>query len=109
MSNPLRGEVTVDVNGHTRTMRLTFDALIRIESTLGEGIISIALRLGKGTVFARDIHAILAAALEASGYGNDDVAEALLHDGLATHAETCAVLLAAALNGKGEGTEAGKP
>jgi len=41
MANPQRGEQTLTVDGEDYTLRLDFEAIARIESELGEGIVQI--------------------------------------------------------------------
>lgn len=66
MSNPARGEVTLDAGGETHTLCLTLGALAEIEAGLGvSGFAAMAERLK--TLAAADLALVLAALIRGGG------------------------------------------
>ena len=77
--NPLRGDVSIIINGIPRILRLTLGALAEIEEALGtDDLDGLAKRLGR--LSARDLFAILRALLK--GGGDNDAAECLANEPL---------------------------
>lgn len=76
MTNPLRGEVSITIDGRARTMRLTLGALASLEARLEAGsLMGLAERFEDGRVSAADLMALLAAGLAGAG---EDIAEEAL-------------------------------
>lgn len=69
MTNPMKGEATIDLGGEQYTCRLTVDALIKIETELDRGILALTQRIAEADVRLNDLAVILHHALR--GGGND--------------------------------------
>lgn len=79
MANRRRGEVGLDLAGTRYTLCLTLGALAELEESLGAGDLSgLAARFSRGGPSARDLIALLGAALRGGGHDLDDAALAAL-------------------------------
>jgi len=79
MANRIRGEVPLQLAGHRYTLCLTLGALAELEGALKAGdLVGLAERFDGGRVSARDLIALLGAALRGGGHALDDDAVALL-------------------------------
>ncbi|CUH81632.1 hypothetical protein TRM7557_03520 [Tritonibacter multivorans] len=68
MANPHRGEVALVLDGETHVLRLTLGALAELEATLAEdSLVALVERFETGAFSARDLLALLAAALKGGG------------------------------------------
>jgi hypothetical protein len=68
MANPHRGEVALSLNGEVHVLRLTLGALAELETTLDEdGLVALVERFETGAFSARDLLALLGAALKGGG------------------------------------------
>ena len=84
MTNPMRGEVSITIDGRARTMRLTLGALASLEARLEAGsLMGLAERFEDGRVSAGDLLALLAAGLSGAGedVGEDALARAEIDGG----------------------------
>ena len=99
MANRIRGEVPLELGGRRYTLCLTLGALAELEDALRAGdLAGLAERFGDGRLSARDLIALLGAALRGGGHEIDAeaVARLPLAGGLeAVTAALGAVLLAA--------------
>lgn len=69
MGNPYRGEVTLNVDGEPRVMRLTLGALATLEARLECGsMMDMIGRFENGAFKVRDIISLLAAGLNGGGW-----------------------------------------
>ncbi len=69
MTNPWTGEVPVDVDGTEYDAKLSLGALVEVEAELEEqSLIGLVERFEAGRFSARDVLALLAAALRAGGW-----------------------------------------
>lgn len=96
MENPWRGEVTLQIDGVPRVMRLTLGALAGLEAELGESsLLSLIERFETRQFSASDVIAVLKAGL--SGGGHADVAarigEATIDGGPVAAAQAAAQVL----------------
>lgn len=67
MTNPMKGETTIELAGEEYTCRLNVDALIKIETALDMGILKITQRLSEGDVRLNDLAVVLYHALRGGG------------------------------------------
>ncbi|WP_375454112.1 gene transfer agent family protein [uncultured Methylobacterium sp.] len=79
MANRRRGEVLLDLGGTRYTLCLTLGALAELEDALQAGdLAGLAERFSAGRLAARDLIALLGAALRGGGHDLDDAAVARL-------------------------------
>ncbi|WP_043539393.1 gene transfer agent family protein [Salinarimonas rosea] len=112
MANARRGDVSVVIGGEVRTLRITLGALAELEDALAaEDLGALATRLAEGRLRARDLVAILGAALRGGGHplADADVAALALEDGVEPVARAAMQALARAFgtDAEGSGAEAG--
>lgn len=69
MTNPLKGEIDIDLGGETYKCRLTIDSLVKIEDELNLGILEIASNISEAKVRLRTLLTVLRYAMR--GGGND--------------------------------------
>jgi len=104
MTNPLKGEVDVVLGGETYKARLTVDALIGIETSIGCGIITLCNRIGQADIKISDVAIVLLAALR--GGGNDlkqkDVYKIIQENGIVEVTTEVAKLITQSINPKDE-------
>ena len=106
MTNPHTAILTVDFNDQFIDLKLNFSSLIAIEHALDEGIFALTGRWAAGGIRLKDIAVVLGEALVASGFERrslHDLGEAILKDGITTHAETAVRLLELAIGDKTTG------
>ena len=110
MTNPLKGQVEVQLGSETYKARLTIDAIVQIEEKVGCGIIKLAQKMSEADIRMFDIISVLTPALR--GGGNDitekDVKKIITNVGIVEATTAVANLIAASLSDSGEETE-GKP
>ncbi|AWN44529.1 gene transfer agent family protein [Methylobacterium durans] len=79
MANRRRGEVPLDLGGERLTLCLTLGALAELETALGApDLAGLAERFAGGRLAARDLIALLGAALRGGGHDIDDAGVARL-------------------------------
>ena len=79
MVNRRRGEVPLDLDGSRYTLCLTLGALAELEDALqADDLAGLAERFAGGRLAARDLIALLGAALRGGGHALDDAAVAAL-------------------------------
>ena len=95
MTNPLKGEVEIELGGETYKARLTIDAIVGIEQAVGTGIIKLATKMSEGDISIVDMMAVLTPALR--GGGNDlqpkDVSKIIQNAGIVNTAQAGAALI----------------
>ncbi|WP_375463381.1 gene transfer agent family protein [uncultured Methylobacterium sp.] len=99
MANRRRGEVPLDLGGTRYTLCLTLGALAELEDALQAGdLAGLAERFSAGRLAARDLIALLGAALRGGGHDLDDaeVARLPLAGGLAGVTDSLGEALVAA-------------
>lgn len=67
MTNPKRGELTIVLADKKFDARVTLDVIMRIERSLGKGIVKIAQSMSEADVSVTDIVAILTPVIRAGG------------------------------------------
>ncbi len=67
MTNPMKGEMTIELGGEQYACRLTVDSLIKIETELNQGILAITQRISEADVRLNDLAVILYYALRGGG------------------------------------------
>ncbi len=67
MTNPMKGEMTIELGGEQYACRLTVDSLIKIETQLNQGILAITQRISDADVRLNDLSVILYHALRGGG------------------------------------------
>lgn len=69
MGNPWRGELTLEIDGQARVMKLTLGALAELEASLGEdSLVSLIERFEAGRFSTRDVLALIVAGLRGGGW-----------------------------------------
>ncbi|MGX7951415.1 gene transfer agent family protein [Tsuneonella sp. HG249] len=103
MSNPLRGEATLVVDGAERTLRPSFAALVAAEEELGP-LFALVERAGEGRLRLSEMAALFWHCLaDGDGLTRDAIGEAVTRQGLATCARPLRALLGAILQGRASG------
>ena len=69
MTNPLKGEIEIELAGQTYKCRLTIDSLVKIEDELDKGILELATDISNAKVRLKTLLVVLRYALR--GGGND--------------------------------------
>lgn len=85
MANRQRGEISAIIGGEERVLCLTLGALAELETRLGAGdLMGLGERFSEGRISARDLIAILGAALRGGGtdLSDDDLAQLDIEGGL---------------------------
>lgn len=100
MSNSLRGEASLVIDGIVRKLRPTFDALVRAEGELGP-LFALVERAGEGQLRLSEIAALFWHCLDEAGIERNRLGEAVLEMGLAEAAKPLRVLLGEILRGTG--------
>ena len=67
MTNPMRGEATIELAGEQYACRLNVDALIKIETELDSGILAVTQKISNADVRLLDLSVILYHALRGGG------------------------------------------
>ena len=107
MTNPLKGQVEVQLGSETYKARLTIDAIVQIEQSIGMGIIKLANKMANADISMTDVIAVLTPALR--GGGNDlsekEVKNIIADVGIVSATTVVANLLAQTLSDSGEDTQ----
>ena len=95
MTNPLKGEIQLNLGGTDYKARLTMDAIMQIEGSVGCGILKLAQRMADGDVRVTDLMAVLTPALRGGGniFQPKDVIKLVEKAGLVSAAGAVASLL----------------
>jgi len=104
MPNRRRGDVALMLDGRAHTLRITLGALAELEDAFGApDLPALAARFAQGRLNARDLAAILGAALRGGGHGLTDAEAAALSPdgGVGALAEALAEALRLAFEGDG--------
>ena len=59
MTNPLKGEIEIELGGETYKCRLTIDSLVKIEDELDKGILELATDMGQAKVRLKTLLIVL--------------------------------------------------
>ncbi len=101
MANPKRGELTIALGKKKYKAKVTLDVVMRIEQSVGKGVVKIVQALSEGELTTSQMVAILTPAIR--GGGNDvtekDIGEDLwaagLSDGMKAVGEIASTILGA--------------
>lgn len=99
VANPLRGEAAICIDGVPRTLRPSFDALVRAEEDLGP-LFALVERAGAGQLRLAEIAGLFWHCLEGPPVPREAVGAAVLAMGLAGAAKPLRVLLGEILRGQ---------
>lgn len=100
MSNSLRGEASLAVDGKAHLLRPSFDALVRAEEELGP-LFALVERAGEGQLRLAEMAALFWHCLaDPAAVGRERVGEAVMALGLAEAAKQLRVLLGEILRGR---------
>ncbi len=114
MTNPLKGEIEIELGGQTYKCRLTIDSLVKIEDELDAGILELASNISQAKVRLRTLVVVLKYAMRGGGNDFDDrkIKQILTNTGIIPASAAVAQLLADSLTDpeqKEEGSYAKKP
>lgn len=99
MSNPVRGEAAIHVEGREILLRPSFDALVRAEEELG-ALLALVERAGEGQLKLQEIAALFwHCAVPADCVSRQAIGHAVLDMGLARAAKPLRILLGEILRG----------
>lgn len=101
MTNPMRGELEVNLAGQTYKTRLTIDGMMRLESQIGKGVIRFAQDLSQADASVSDVIKTLTIAIRGGGNKIDDteVKKLVMQHGLASSLAVVGEILTNALVG----------
>lgn len=100
-ANPLRGEVSLTLDGRAYVLRPTFAAIVAVEERLG-GVIGLVLRASKGELGLREMAALVSETMEKGGSdrpSEEEIRTLILEEGLAAVSPAVSALLAVILKG----------
>lgn len=99
MTNPLKGEIEIELGGQTYKCRLTIDSLVKIEDELDKGILELANDISQARVRVKTLIVVLKYALRGGGNDFDDkkIKEIITNSSLLEASTTVAQLLADSL------------
>lgn len=104
MTNPMKGEIQITLGEEEYTTRLTIDAIIKIESALDKGILSITQRLSEADIRVNELVVILTHALRGGGNNlkEKDVMKLVGEAGIVPCCQAVAELLTSTLVSKND-------
>ena len=104
MTNPQRGELKISLGEKQFTGRVTLDTLMRIENSLGMGLVKIAQKLREGDLRVNELLTIITPVVRAGGNNIDqkEVGEVIWSAGLAEAMRVAGEIIAYALTAGGE-------
>ena len=110
MTNPLKGQITINLGGKEYHCRLTVDSIIKIETELDKGILQITQRLSDADIRMKDLAVVLLYALRGGGnnFQEKDVHKIIQSTGLINCCAAVANLLVSTLNDDSEEEDAKK-
>ena len=103
MVNPKRGQIKIKINEQEFDCRVTLDAILKMETLLGVGLMQILQKLSQGTLKTSEIISILLPVIRSSGKDIDEkkVGELIFNDYGGALRET-GQILTLALGGESE-------
>jgi len=100
MTNPLKGQILINLGGKDYSCRLTVDAIIKIETELDKGILTITQKLSEADVRMGELVCILLHAVR--GGGNDvkeqDIKSLIQETGIVSTCSAVATLLVSTMS-----------
>ena len=102
MTNPLKGEIEIELAGQIYKCRLTIDSLVKIEDELDKGILELATDISNAKVRLKTLLVVLRYALRGGGNDFDErkIKTILTDAGIITSSSVVAQLLADSLTDK---------
>ncbi len=94
--NPFAGEVSINLNGKRRTLKLTLGSLAELEATMtGDSLVSLISRFEDGQFNTEDVVRLLLAGLKGGGWEGTghDLLDANIEGGPAQAIRAAALLL----------------
>lgn len=109
MTNPLKGEIEIELGGETYKCRLTIDSLVKIEDELNLGILEIASNISEAKVRLKTLLTVLRYAMRGGGNDFDEkkVKQIITDSGLIQVSGVVAQLIADTLTDPDEKEESG--
>jgi len=109
MTNPLKGEIEIELGGETFKCRLTIDSLVKIEDELDKGILELATDISQAKVRLKVLLVVLRYALRGGGNDFDDrkMKQILTDTGIISASAVVAQLLSDSLSDPEEKAESG--
>jgi len=109
MTNPLKGEIEINLGGETYKCRLTIDSLVKIEEELDKGILELASDISEAKVRLKTLLVVLRYALRGGGNDYDDkkIKEIISTTGIIGTSAVVAQLIAQSLTDPNELGEGG--
>ena len=100
MTNPMKGEMLIELAGESHPCRLTVDSLIRIETELDTGILQLTQRISEADIRINDLSVILYHALRGGGnnLSQNDIKKVIANAGIVPVSAAVANLLVAILS-----------
>ena len=110
MTNPLKGEIEIELAGQTYKARLTVDSIMRIEDELDCGIIKLATKMAEADIRMSHIIAVLLPALRGGGnnFERKDVIKLVTDTGIVNATTAVATLLTRTLTDSESEDDEGK-
>mgnify|MGYP001435859181 FL=1 len=111
MTNPLKGEIEINLGGKTYKTRLTVDSIMQIEEELDCGIIKLATKMAEADIRMSHIVAVLHPALRGGGNNVDrkQVIKLVSETGVIKSTAAVATLLTQTLTDNEAEEDEGKP
>lgn len=111
MTNPLKGEIEIELGGKTYKTRLTIDSIMKIEDELDCGIIKLATKMADADIRMSHIIAVLHPALRGGGNNVErkDVIKLVTDTGIVNSTTAVAMLLTQTLTDSEAEEDEGKP
>lgn len=107
MTNPMKGEIQLSLGGKDYKARLTIDAIMQIEASVGCGILKLAQRMADADVRVTDIISVLTPALRGGGnnFQPKDVTKIVEESGLIDATQAVATLLTQSISPQDDSME----
>ena len=110
MTNPLKGEIDLKLGNKSYKARLTIDAIIQIETSVGCGIIKLAQKMSDGDIRLTDLITVLTMSLRGGANDVDEkkVSKIMQQVGIVEATRAVAELIAKSLSNDSEEEVEGK-
>jgi len=110
MTNPLKGEIDLKLGNESYKARLTIDAIIQIETSVGCGIIKLAQKMSDGDIRLTDLITVLTMSLRGGANDVDEkkVSKIVQQVGIVEATRAVAELIAKSLSNDSEEEVEGK-
>ena len=100
MTNPMKGEIQIELGGETHPCRLTVDALIKIETELDTGVLALTQKIADADIRLSQLSVVLYHALRGGGQDltHNDIKKMIAASGIVACSAAVAQLLVATLS-----------